>query len=128
MHYAIFCAGVSMIRSHMPDYTEISNTPAGSPVWMAIADTIETGLSLVKRLWEAGYSFVAVLIRFFHDTLGHHLQRLGLAVDRCRSGGFPNIWQVYVPDACRDRFRLTGDRFFPAAWRKTIKNLFLMHH
>jgi hypothetical protein len=54
----------------MPDYPELSNTPAGAPVWMAIADTIETGLSLVQRLWEAWYYFVAVLIGFFMALWG----------------------------------------------------------
>ena len=32
---------------------------------MAISDTIESGLSLSRRLWEAWYYFIAVLIGFF---------------------------------------------------------------
>jgi hypothetical protein len=42
---------------------------------MAIADTIETGLSLLKRLWEAWYYFVAVLIGLFMVLWGIFFNR-----------------------------------------------------
>jgi hypothetical protein len=32
---------------------------------MGISDTLETGLSLVQRIWEVGYYGIAVLIGFF---------------------------------------------------------------
>ena len=32
---------------------------------MAFSDTLDTGLSLFQRVWEAWYYFVAVLIGFF---------------------------------------------------------------
>jgi hypothetical protein len=35
------------------------------PVWMTVPDTIESGLSLFQRLWEAWYYFVAVMIGVF---------------------------------------------------------------
>jgi hypothetical protein len=38
---------------------------ASAPVLMTVSDTMETGLSLFQRLWEAWYYFVAVLIGLF---------------------------------------------------------------
>jgi hypothetical protein len=60
-----FCAGITGTRDAVRESTEISNTPAGVPVWMTIEGTIDTGLSLFQRLWEAWYYFVAVLIGLF---------------------------------------------------------------
>ncbi|NMB80176.1 MAG: hypothetical protein GYA23_13890 [Methanomicrobiales archaeon] len=60
---------------------------------MAFSDTIDTGLSLFQRLWEAWYYFVVVLIGLFMILWGIFFNGwdwllIGAGVVTCLAGGW----------------------------------------
>jgi len=65
---------------------------------MAFSDTIETGLSLFQRAWEAWYYFIAVLIGLFMILWGIFFNErdwllIGAGMATCLIAGW-YAWQV----------------------------------